>query len=76
MGKTILYLVIICLFSCTSKNSNIVNTKIEKDSSIILNAQNPDSTYCLDFNIKAKKGLNGGYVLENKKLRAEFWIRG
>ena len=39
---------------------------------IISNAQNADTTYSLDFKIKAKKVLNVGYVLENKKLRAEF----
>jgi len=39
-------------------------------------AQRPDTTYRLDFNIKAKKLIGGGFELINKNLKKEFTLQG
>jgi len=39
-------------------------------------AQAPDTSFKLDFNVKAKRLIGGGFELTNKKLIKEFTIQG
>jgi hypothetical protein len=71
--------ILIILFSCfiwtncqnEKKKDNLTNIVVKSDS-----VQQCDTSFYLDFKVKAKKNIGGGFDLINKKLRAVFILKG
>ena len=72
--KNVHYLMILFCFlltNCQNENRES-DIGIEKTDTV----QQSDSLFCIKFDVKVKKLKEGGFELLNKKLRAEFILKG